>query len=155
MPPKDTLLELKRNIRIELYNYFEGIKNEIDVSTQKALGLLEDSNTDVKVVELLDLNEKLALVVDNISRQSFAQVEDFFRANLQLSDIVSDQDSLDCYENDLKRKVLRGYCCFIPGCDLGFQSAHGVGVLVTSDWFMSQEEMDFVRYVSIFFVGFN
>lgn len=145
MPIDDSLLELKRNIRIDLFNYFEAIKNEIDVSTQKALSLIEENNSNVKVDELLDLDEKLALVVDTISRQSFAQIEDFFRANVQSTGIVLDLDALDYSSSELKRMVLRGNCCFIPSSDLVYKSAYGIGVLVTSDWFMSQEEMDFVR----------
>jgi len=146
MSSNNDLLDIKRDIRLELLNYYDSLKNEIDLNTQKALTILKnEGEIKLKANELLELNDQLVSVVDIISRQNFIKIDDFFENNrTQLMSVILKNGS-NYSEADLKKIIFQNHCFFIPGNDLGLRIDHCIGVLVTSDWFMSQDEINFVR----------
>ena len=133
--------ELKRSIGI-IISDIQQIKNnksdfnELDYSTiLKILEEKKDSEND-KCKEYEKLYLKMISEIENINKQNRNEIESIQN---RLNSKIYDIDFSICLKN---------HCMFIPNEDLfeNYAKQNKIGLLVTSDWYLTENHMRFIRF---------
>jgi hypothetical protein len=128
---------MKGEIKRDLIDYFDSVKFEIDIQSQTKLINLTDPSPERDF--LLKLNLELVNKVDELCTRNLLAVDNYY-------------SSLDrkiySTEHDLKAGELNGYCIFFNSetLDEWFVKDNQVGLLLVSDWYLDQNQKDYLRF---------
>lgn len=130
----EKILNLKAEIKLDLINYYDTIKFDIDIKAQELL-LNESVEENVR-------NDILKLNMDLIDR-----VEDIFAENLKVINKYFDQEnnlksSLD--KEKIKMDALPSYCYYL-NVDFLRKKINLLGILVISDWYLDKNQINYLR----------
>jgi hypothetical protein len=151
----DEIRLLKCQIKLDLINYFDAIKSEIDICAFNVLKDIESSLSTNKS-DVLDnvykLNQEMIDIVNKIYENNTICVNDFFQT-------LTEQEKLsmnNLNKNDIKRFVLNGYCFYINIESLKHQFRDGnlLGLLIISDFYLDENLLNFLRLVQHYQVIF-
>lgn len=143
MLPENFESELKSEIRYQIAEYYDQLKYEIDLYTEKCL-LNPPEGIDQDKVH--DLNEKFITIINDCSQTNLFEVEKFFQENKSKLNDLSFYEVFDYSEKKFTRTILSKHCFYVPKDLLKWKEDNILGVVVQSDWHLNSTEKNFIRY---------
>ena len=132
------LNKLQSEIKVDLINYFDGLKFDIDIKAQEIL--CNDSLADYYKEHIVKLNMDYIDKIDEIFNQNIYFINDFFE-NKQ--SIITDCPELFDKEK-LKMKLINKYCYFINN-DLLKKKINPIGLLIITDWYLDENQINYLK----------
>jgi hypothetical protein len=130
------------NPKLWIVDYFSDLINKIDIATEKIIYRCRISNK---------IKDKLNLIrvrfIDEIKRIESCNLENYEKniewysfklKNMNLKKFNQSHDLI----LELKRKLFKNYCFFIDARDLPRKTSYLLGVLITTDWYVADKEVD-------------
>jgi hypothetical protein len=138
--------DLKRDIKIELIEYYDKMKSEIDI---KGFQLLNDRvccrTNDQKTnfneqLEIIELNEKLATKIDSVLDRNLNEINEYFK-----NDLVTIIDKVSVKKHALKSYLV--YFLFDEAMNHLFRKLdkYGFGLLLEFDCYLDENQMSYVK----------
>ena len=143
MLPKNFETELKIEIKHQIIEYYDRLKNEIDINTAKCLIKPSD---DLDQDKIHDLNERFIKIINDCANVNLQEVDDFFQANKTKLNDLSFYEAFNYSEENFTRTILSKHCFYIPRCLLKCKDDNELGVLIQSDWYLNTTEKNLIRY---------
>jgi hypothetical protein len=137
------LMKIKLAIKLDFIKYFDDLKFEIDIKAQEML--CDQSLDENSKEEILKINLNLLERVDEIFNNNLNLINNFFEDCQQL--INQDKHILDKDKEEIKMMVLNSYCYFI-NADLLKKKWNQLGLLIISDWYLDENQLNYLRYVT-------
>lgn len=121
------------SMRIDLINYYELLINKLDVAIQSVSKSISDTK---QLTDLFRINDEAANAIQVVMKRNLLDLDAFFRSN---------GESLNPADfEEIKSKALNDYCIYIEtAID---REKNPFGILVISDWFIDQNERNFIRF---------
>lgn len=137
------MMKLKSDIKLDLINYYDSIKFEIDIIAQKQLSTNEKSSSNLKNEQenLIELNKYLIERVDCLFDSNCIQIDEYFSK-------ITNRNENDAKEN-VKINALKNYCSFISNACLKkeYKNKNQIGLLIITDWYLDQNQLNYIKYI--------
>jgi hypothetical protein len=135
-------MNFKCEIKLDLINYYDILKSEIDIIAQESMIALErdsQSSDKNKWQEIVDLNKELIDIVESIFNSNCKQIDDYFLSNKRLNKM--DKEAV-------KTIALSTFCTFISNYNLrnDYRNKNALGLLIVCDWYLDENQLNFVKY---------
>lgn len=131
------LIKMKHQLKTQLILYFDAIKCDIDIQSQKFL--MDDSTDEEKRKEILNLNQFLIEKAESLFEKNSIDLETYFNQN----------DLINCESADeyIRKNAFKQYCIFIEGESLRseLKDSNPIGILVITDFYINQGQQSFIR----------
>lgn len=130
------------NPKLWIVDYYSDLINKIDISTEKIIYRCRISS---KIKD--KLNSIRVRFIDEIKRVESCNLENYENniewyssklKNLNLKKLNQSHDLI----LELKRELFKNYCFFIDARDLPRNTSYLLGVLITTDWYVADKEVD-------------
>lgn len=142
----DEINTINGQIKLDLINYFDTVKSEIDISALKVLDSIESlSNKSDVLNNVYKLNQEMIDIVNEIYENNAKCVNDFFRFSSTDDEMM--RFPINKSIEEIKRAVFNGYCFYINGESLKKQFRDGnlLGLLITSDFYLDENQLNFLK----------
>jgi hypothetical protein len=125
-------------IKKDLKEYYGSITNEI---TSKAKNLyLNSSINEINKNELIESNHDLVEKLDELFESNCIELEQFY-----LGKNEEDGDEVFQRIESGKVKALRNHCTFLDGDNLIMKETNKFGLLIVTNWYMTQNQLDYIK----------
>jgi hypothetical protein len=150
--------KIKGDLKLELIEYYDHVKNEIDIQAQKLLLDLDNLLNDAEKINEIDPNEikdKRKEII-NTNLELIKYVDDIFNKNIEEINNYFTEQSKKSSQNlpifnkeDIKLNVLENYCVFVCYDYLksDLKDLYLIGVLLITDWYLNKNEVQYLKYV--------
>jgi hypothetical protein len=138
---ENKVCELKAQIKLDLIEYYDGIKSEIDISSQeKLLDLEKDIYNDKKCEKREKVNKynsQFIETVENNFNLNCKEIDDYFKNEMEY--FIEDKE-------EIKRKALKNYVAFINLNEFYDKviDENIVGMLIKVDWYLDENQINFL-----------
>ena len=128
--------QIQFDIKSELIEYYDAIKFEIDIKSQRLLLINNDSN-------VLDLYLKLIERVEFIFNQNIDDVNSYFDKNAKYI------NETNMNKEDIKSNAFSKYCTFINGDYLkdDLKDKFKIGIFIECDWYLNNNQINYLKYL--------
>jgi hypothetical protein len=139
------LFKLKSDIKLDLINYYDSIKFEIDIIAQKQLIVFEKNSPNLKHERenLIVLNKYLIEKIEFLFDSNCYQINEYFS---KINDDYDDENQFFFKEN-VKINALKNYCAFLSNANLKkeFKDRNQIGLLVLTDWYLDENQLKYIK----------
>lgn len=152
---------IKGELKSELIEYYDLVKTEIDIQAQKQLLELDNllMNDDTQKINHIDMNdiENKRKEILKINIEFIKYVDELFDKNMNeincyfTENCPSNMDILN--KEEIKSNVLKNYCVFVCNDYLknDLKDLYLIGVLLITDWYLNKNEVQYLKYVFIYY----
>jgi hypothetical protein len=129
--------QLKHEIIKELIEYYDTIKFEIDIKSQRLLLINKQNDSDV-----LDLYMKLIERVEYIFDQNIKEINNYFGKNAKYINETCPS------KEDIKSNAFTKYCTFIDGdcLKVDLRDKFKIGIFIECDWYLNKNQINYLKY---------
>lgn len=134
--------ELHSEIKLELINYYDYLKSDIDIVAQKKLLPNEKGTVNVKNEQkILDLYKHLIDNTNEIFELSCKQLDVYFARLKNGVEILTKK-------SEIKRKAIKNFCHFAENNLLNneFKNENQLGLFLTFDWHLDENQINYIRF---------
>ena len=130
------------NPKLWIVDYFSDLINTIDIYTEKIIYRCKISN---KIKD--KLNSIRVRFIDEIKRVESCNLKkyenniEWYSSKLKNINLKKLNQSHDLIL-ELKRELFRNYCFFVDAGDLPRNTSYLLGVLIITDWYVADKEVD-------------
>jgi hypothetical protein len=125
-------------IKKDLKQYYDSITNQI---TSKAKNLyLNSSNNEINKQEIIEANHELVEKLDELFESNCIELDQFYFGKTE-----EDGDEVFQQIESDKINALRNYCMFLDGDNLTMKETNKFGLLVVTNWYMTQNQLDYIK----------
>ena len=143
---QNEISQLKRDTKLDLINYYDTIKSEIDINAQETLLIFEKSRS---LLEICGENENLEKEIIELNKEQIDHVENIFNKNCREIDDFSliCNSVLLANREDVKTSALKNYCTFISNKSLkkNLKNKNRIGILIVSDWYFNENQVKYIK----------
>ncbi len=127
---------LKYEIKNELIEYYDTIKFEIDIKSQRLLLINKQNDSDV-----LDLYLRLIERVEYITNQNINEINDYFEKNTNYINETCPN------KEDIKSNAFSKYCTFINGdyLKVDLKDKFKIGIFIECDWYLNKNQINYLK----------
>jgi hypothetical protein len=122
---------IKSALKQELIQYYEKIKSNVDIKSQRIL--LNEEITNERTM-ILEIYKSFIQSIDEICDKNMCDINGY-------NEIINDKDSI-------KKNILKSYCIYIQNIlelDDECNTMYPIGILITFDWYPSENEIQFLK----------
>ena len=139
----NSFVNIKIELKKEIIDYFDKIKSDIDIRT---LELTDPTSKNISEEENSIVYKTAKQLIDLIDYNCSSCLNDI---NSYFVNAVSDE-SQDI--NEIKKSAINSYSIYLRFQDIKEQFNYmKLGFLFTFDWFIEENELNFIRSINIFF----
>jgi hypothetical protein len=143
MNDKD-LMNIKSDIKVELIDYFDEIKTEIDINGQEKLLYCdkdEEYCRDINKNYLLSLYNFLIQRVDSIIDSTCADINEYF---------LNEENFQDIYESnkeEIKANGIKKFCYFLSNdlLKMEYKDVNPIGLFICCDWYLDDNQRNYIK----------
>lgn len=133
------------NPKLWIVDYFDDLINKLDIITEKIIYKCKITKT------LKDkLNSKRAKFINEIKRVESYNLDEYekniehYSSRLSQLDVKNLSKSQDLII-ELKKELFKKFCVFIEALDLPRNTNYLPGVLIITDWYITDEEVEILK----------
>jgi hypothetical protein len=138
------LNKTKGDLKQELIEYYENIKNQIDIKSQGILlkidKYLDQKKTDISQERINEINVYRQMIL-KINKSFVQSIDETCDKNMcdvnNYNGIINDKDYI-------KKNILKSYCLHIENQNKS-KIKYPIGIIITFDWYPSENEIRFLK----------
>jgi hypothetical protein len=133
--------KLHGEIKLELINYYDYLKSDIDIVAQNKLLQIEKGEVNPRNKQkILNLYKHLIDKSNEIFESSCKSLDDYFAR------IKNHNGNLD-EKTQIKRREIKNFCYFIENSVLNndFKNENQLGLFISFDWFLDENQVNYIR----------
>jgi hypothetical protein len=132
--------KLHTEIKLELMQYYDYLKSDIDIEAQSKLLLIEKGLLITNKQKLLNLYKHLIENANDIFESSCKQLDVYFSKIRNAADELNDKSLI-------RRKAIKTFCYFTPNRLLNneFKNENQLGLFISYDWYLDENQMNYIR----------
>lgn len=131
------ILDFKSMISLDLMNYYNKIKYDLDKDVKSKLS--DYSTDDILREMIINLNRKMCIKINKAIELNMLELNQFFTSN------TSSLKSND--KEHMKMLIIKSFCYYLPNITLNsnLQQNNGIGMFISTDWYLDCNQINYIK----------
>ena len=138
------------NLRLWVTDYFSGIINQVDILTERLLVVCEHGKLAKRKRKLNLMREKLINEIKLVEEVNFKELENNGDSIIiQIENVrIAHFSDKQWLISEISRILFKKFCIFMDFEELKKTSNYKLGLLIVTDWFLTESDIAFLKYFS-------